>query len=178
MDFYNRKPIIIFALAMAIISSVPTRAAPMDRGLQVIVTGTVPTICEIGNSNNVDISELLINSISNIYLPLNCNAPYSISIVSTRGALKGEYSNSLVYFSRNIEYSIEASINFDNGTEASCKCSSSEMLSVGDCGIVSTQGRTSIAQFATINFLLGNANQPYLAGKYTDQVRVKLTTEF
>lgn len=159
-------------------SGTAARAGQVDSGLQVIVTGMVPSVCEVGTGASLKFPDAKTVEEQQVELPFSCNAPYSLSLVSERGYLLTESADYYGAFSNTIEYELGARIPFDNGTfVVISSCSSLNMPVIGSCGITSTQGRTSIAQSASLTVRLVDKREPLLAGEYFDRVRVTLSAE-
>lgn len=154
------------------------RASQADGGLQVIVTGTVAAVCEVGAGASLKFSDAASVKEQQLDLPFSCNSPYSLSLVSERGYLSAENAQYYGKFASTIEYELGAEIPFDNGTLSIIEnCSSLDMSIHGSCGISSTQGRTSIAQSARLIVRLVDKREPLLAGEYLDRVRVTFSAD-
>lgn len=154
------------------------RAGQVDGGLQVIVTGIVPPVCEVGTGASLKFPDVQSVKEQQIELSFSCNAPYSLSLVSERGSLMTESGGFYGAFSNTIEYELGAKIALDNGTFVVInRCSSLTMPKTGTCGINSTQGRTSIAQSASLTVRLVDKMEPLLSGEYLDRVRLTFSAE-
>lgn len=172
-------------LAVVSVCATVTPALALDDTVTITLNGEIERSCEVSPISAPDLSALAAapggpaQNSANVDFAFSCNAPYSMSVVSARGALTNASPAAIGKFAVAVPYLVSATLPFDTtGAIAMTNCASANLLAAANgqvCGTGVSAGKTSIHQQGNVKIDWEKPADPLLSGQYSDVLTIRIS---
>lgn len=178
-----RQVLRLFASLSLCAASTPALA--LDDSVTITLNGEVERSCQVSPISAPDLSALSAapgaptQNSADANFAFSCNAPYSMTVVSARGALTHDAVGAVGKFAEAVPYLVSATLPFDtSGAIAMTNCASADLVAAANgqiCGTGSSAGKTSINQQGNLKIDWQKPADPLLSGQYSDVLTIRIS---